>query len=640
MSRLIRSVPAAIVMAGMFFLSALDAGAVVYSRTTASVMDSQGNTYATGWRVTQQRVVDGRTEYIADMVNIKYDKYGNEVWADQFPKKEDSGWDPPKIRDAEGWAIAVDRHGNVYVAGHVGRPGNVDCVLIKYRADWLFYRQGDGPEWVRTIAGDAGISDQFWNVTVDPDGFIYATGHIRQTSAGVVSADILTVKFDPNGDEVWRGVYNGPDNLNDIGISLVVDPARRNVFVTGHSVRRTTEAAAGNRASMVTIMYDASGIERWVRRYDGPVNGHNNGVSITLDPEGSVYVSGWSQGTGSHDFATVKYDLNGNEKWVARYDGPAGGSDQAAPYAIWSVGGAFGGFLQVNLGIHVTPEIIDPLPAIDYLMECVEAAGLHHGHQTSLLSQLEVVYKSLSAPNAAIRRNAANVMLAFLEHVDALRRAGNISAAAAVELTDAGTHIRKGILKIPTNVVYVLGQSTGVDTLMDIALLKYNAETGRPMWNLPGQPGTTPDKPGTPANIAWRYNGPLNHNDRGMAMAFNEDGELYLTAVTASAMYATTAAQMIDGFTARLSVNTYRPAILAHHQYDGEGRERDFPCSIAFWQDPDTGRKGILRDPVLGDLVSISGNSTMVPPPDMPWTQYFTLMYDSNLVPRWLKVYD
>lgn len=631
MYRQILSIPAVVVlMAGTFLLSAEVRPTNGQARITSSAMDSQGNTYGTGWRVTDRKA-DG--SYIAVMTTIKYDKYGNQVWADDFPK--DPGWDPPAIRDAEGWGIAVDRHGNVYAAGHAGPAGNVDAVLLKYPADWLFYRQGDGPEWVRTIAGAAGSTDQFWNVAVDPDGFIYTTGYIRQASAGVVGRDMITIKFDPNGDEVWRGVYNGPENLNDVGISLVVDPVRRNVFITGSSYRNT---AAGTRASMTTIMYDASGIERWVRRYDGPVNGHNQGASLALDAEGSVYVSGWSQGTGSHDFATVKYDVAGNEKWLARYDGPAGGSDQAAPYAIWAIGGSFGAYLQDNLGIHVTPEIIDPAPAIDYLMERVEAAGLHHGHQTSLLSQLEVVYKSLSAPNAAIRRNAANVMLAFLEHLEALRRAGNISESAAVELTDTGTHIRKGILKIPTNVVYVLGQSTGVDTQMDIALLKYNAETGRPMWNLPGQPGTAPDKLGTPANIAWRFDGPLNRVDRGMAMALNADGEIYLTGVMAGTPHAAFPQDM-DIFTARLAVNTFRPAIVAEHLFDG-GWGLDISCTLATWQDPDTGRRSVLRDSVLGDLVVVSGHSARVPAGGTPLNQYLMMMYDSDFMLRWLKVYD
>lgn len=635
MSRWIHQIPAAIVMVGMFLLSAPDASAVLYSRITASTMDSQGNTYVTGWRVIEEKYTP-TWEYIADIVTIKYDKYGNEVWADNFPK--DSGW-PPNPNDAEGWAITVDRFGNVYVAGHVGSSGggtsNVDCVLLKYGAGTT---PGSGPEWVRTIAGVSNQDDQLWNATVDADGSVYVTGYIRQPNASIVAGDMLTVKYEPDGDEAWRAVYNGPDNLSDVGVSLVVDPVRRNVFVTGYSYHRTSPTAA--RPSMITIMYDASGIEQWVRRYDGPVNSYNRGVSLTLDPEGSVYVSGWSRGVGSLDFATVKYDLEGNEKWVARYDGPAGGSDQAAPYALWALGGSSGFYLQSNLGIHVTPEIIDPEPAIDYLMERLKAAGLHHGHQNSLLSQLGVVYMSLSSPRAVIRRSAANVMLAFVKHVEALRMEGNISESAAVEFTDIGTHIRKGILKTPTNVVYVLGQSTGVDTDFDIALLKYNGETGRPMWNLPGQPGTAPGKPGAPADIAFRIDGAWHSVDRGMAMALNADGELYVTGMITDASYVPTYPQAVDSLTARLSVNTYRPAILAQHKYDGAGLGTDTPCTLATWQDPDTGRRTVLRDPVLGDLVVISGNSALTTAPNLPQHQYFTIMYDSNLMLRWFNKYD
>jgi hypothetical protein len=49
------------------------------------------------------------------------------------------------------------------------------------------------------------------------------------------------------------------------------------------------------------------------------------------------------------------------------------------------------------------------------------------------------------------------------------------------------------------------------------------------MSNLPGQPGTAPGQPGAPANIALRYNGPLNGTDRGWAVAINAGGDLFLT---------------------------------------------------------------------------------------------------------------
>ncbi len=167
----IRSIPAAIMAAGLFFLFSLDASAVIYSRATASVMDSQGNTHVTGWRLLAEKGSGSDYQYISDIVTIKYDKYGNQVWADRYPKTSD--W-PPAVGDSEGWAIAVDRNGNVYVAGHSGPLGNSDCLLLKYATGW----NGGDPTWTRIIAGNADYHDQFWNVTVDPDGFIYATGYI------------------------------------------------------------------------------------------------------------------------------------------------------------------------------------------------------------------------------------------------------------------------------------------------------------------------------------------------------------------------------------------------------------------------------------------------------------------------------
>jgi hypothetical protein len=103
MFRLIRLVPASTVMVGLFFLTAPDANAQRRSRPTASTMDSRGNTYTTGWRVAIQ---DG-SNCVADLVTVKYDKSGNRLWTDSFPKN--SGFGPDEIRYAEGWGIADDR---------------------------------------------------------------------------------------------------------------------------------------------------------------------------------------------------------------------------------------------------------------------------------------------------------------------------------------------------------------------------------------------------------------------------------------------------------------------------------------------------------------------------------------------------
>src|ERR1051325_2250577 len=67
----------------------------------------------------------------------------------------------------------------------------------------------------------------------------------------------------------------------------------------------------------------------WVARYNGPgINGRNydDPRAMIVEADGSVLVTGRSEGTNSfgfYEFATVKYDANGTQLWVARYSDPA-----------------------------------------------------------------------------------------------------------------------------------------------------------------------------------------------------------------------------------------------------------------------------------------------------------------------------
>lgn len=58
--------------------------------------------------------------------------------------------------------------------------------------------------------------------------------------------------------------------------------------------------------------------------------------------DGNVYVTGESQGdNGDLDYATIAYDSDGNQLWVARYDGPANGDDSAVAVALDSSGDVY-----------------------------------------------------------------------------------------------------------------------------------------------------------------------------------------------------------------------------------------------------------------------------------------------------------
>lgn len=602
-------------------LGCLDASAQLRSRVTASTMDADGNTYVTGWRVTAEGPGGA---YVADIATIKYDKAGNMVWIHRYPKN--SGFGADQIRDGEGWGIAADRWGNVYVAGHVGGTGNVDALLIKYPSN---YQQGQQPAWVKTFAGNGNANDQFWHLTLDPDGNIYATGYARllRPSTGLLDNDFLTIKYDPNGNVVWQAFFNGPAATGDVAVAVAVDPKRGNVFVAGF-----TSTPGGT--DMATVMYNASGVEQWARTYSGPVGGYSRSTSLAVDKAGSVYVTGWSQGPGTNnlDYATLKYDMEGNEVWVSRYDGPASANDQPAPPVIWGVTqvAAFASYLQTNQGILLAEEVVDPVPAIDYLSARVKSVGLGHGPQNSLLVKLMNCQRALQAPNAAVRRDAPHHVDAFIREVMALRMGTVLSATDAETLVEIATHIRDSIKGIPAPVVYVIGQSVGVGTNVDFALVKYHATTGRPMWYLPGQPGATDDKPGSPAHIALRYNGPANNIDRGWSVAINEDGDLFVTGPSMAVP-----SSIVDYFLVKYHVNSYQPVMMAEARYDGPRNGIDQPTVITTWQHPDTGRHLIYRDPVSKeDHVGISGASAQVPAYSV---QYTTIMYNGNLEQRWLQ---
>jgi len=592
----------------VFFVSTVDAGA--QSRITASTMDSNGNVYVTGWRT----VVTGAQW---EMATTKYNKNGVWQWTHPYPGD-------PARPDAESWGIAADAAGNVYVAGHVSGAVGVDCVLIKYPPS---YTQGAQPEWVRTW--DGGLSDdQNWTIALDSDGGVYVTGYSWQSHGGVQSADIVTTKYDSQGNTDWTRLYNGLGNGNENGYAIAVDPVRKNVYVTGPSLG----TGVATSRDIVTIMYDSAGTEQWVQRYTGSVNGLNRGTSLALDAEGSVYVTGWSQGTASIDYATIKYDVSGHEVWAARYDGPGGGNDQPAPPVGGAQGSATYSYVQNNQGIVVTTEVLDPAPEVPYLAARVAELGLNRGLTTSLLVKLDACLASLLAENAEQRQDAANAIGAFVNQLQDLAAEGLVPAGAAAVLTEVANLIVKGILGIETTVVYVTGQSTNAAGNVDFATIKYNGDDGRPMWNLPGQPGTTAAKPGNPANIALRYNGPGNGIDRAWAMAMNLDGDLFVAGPSMAV-----AASSVDFFTVKYFVNTYQPVVLGEARYNGPGNGVDQACGFSTWRDPASGKPFVFRDPVTGgDYVAVTGNSIGT---GTPAQEYTTIVYDGGLGFRWIQRY-
>ena len=130
----------------------------------------------------------------------------------------------------------------------------------------------------------------------------------------------------------WVARYNGPWNFMDEARAIAVDDAG-NVYVTGGS------DGVGIGLDYATIKYNSAGQQQWVARYNGPVNGEDEADAIAVDSSGNVYVTGRSPGAGTaDDYATIKYNSAGQEQWVARFDGLGHGGDDAYAIALDSSG--------------------------------------------------------------------------------------------------------------------------------------------------------------------------------------------------------------------------------------------------------------------------------------------------------------
>lgn len=255
-------------------------------------IDNNNNIYVTGYNKNQ--------DLSYDYVTIKYDDSGNEIWVKRYNGSADSVDIPT--------AIKIDNYGNIYVTGKsMGLNTNYDYATVKY--------DNNGNEiWIRRFDG-FNNKDVPKAICIDNLNNVYITGYITW-AAPYLDWDILTIKYDENGNELWHISYNGPGSYHDAGLAILCDN-ERNIFVTGFSW-------GGNfyLYDYITIKYNENGNLIWEKRYNSPYNVYDIAKSMSIDNSGDIYVTGISfQHNTGYDYFTIKYRNNdGNVLWFNKYN--------------------------------------------------------------------------------------------------------------------------------------------------------------------------------------------------------------------------------------------------------------------------------------------------------------------------------
>jgi len=276
----------------------------------AVVSDNAGNVYVTGYATSMATS--------KDLFTIKYNSDGVPLW--------NASYNGPVNGGDYSFAIALDQQGNVYITGRSDRGANSsDYTTIKYN-------NNGNQLWVALYDGPSHNVDEAKAICVDANGNVYVTGKSFSTAS---ANDIVTVKYNSSGVQQWVSSFNGTANGEDRGNVITVDNSG-NVYVCGETL--------GAGFDFVTLRINADGTMGWSRIYNGPASGGDEAVGMALNKiSGELYVTGYSFGGGAtnYDFATIKYDLNGNQVWLRRFNGTAGDADIATAMTLDNSGNIF-----------------------------------------------------------------------------------------------------------------------------------------------------------------------------------------------------------------------------------------------------------------------------------------------------------
>jgi uncharacterized delta-60 repeat protein len=398
-----------------------------------------------------------------------------------------AGYNGPGSNIDEAHAVAVDGQGNVYVTGQSFGAGAFDYATIKYNADGQ-------QQWLARYNGPINGQDMATAIAVDESGNVYVTG--RSPGAGTAE-DYATIKYNSAGQQQWLARYNGPGNFTDVAYAIAVDSSG-NVYVTGTS----DSGGQGANYDYLTIKYNSAGQEQWVARYDGPGNEGDDAYAIAIDSSGNVYVTGVSVGSGTDaDYATIKYNSSGQQQWVARYNGPANGSDYGEAIAV-----------DDSANVYVTGWSRGSGTNFDYATIKYDTAGQqqwsarYHGSGTGL-----------DQANAIVVDGSGNVYV-----TGASNGSGSFADYATIKYNSTGQQQWAARYNGPANSgdganaialdssgnVYVTGQSQGVGTQTDCATVKYDS-AGQEQWVI-------------------RYNGKGDPFDYAFALAVDNSQNVYV----------------------------------------------------------------------------------------------------------------
>ena len=244
----------------------------------------------------------------------KYNSSGELQWVTHVGAPEGSG---------NVYALATDANNNIYAGvvssgssvNGVSQTGGSDIYLVKYSptGDLL---------WTKGFGGNG---DDIIHGLVISDGDLYISGYSDGDIDAQINAgqnDFLVAKFDLDGNKLWHKLLG---NAADEELRDMTVDSKGSIYVTGSTDGAYTGSSSGSD-DVVVIKLDTDGNEIWSTQKGTNKNDWGRGITLSADKK-RIYVTGNTFGNfggngfnnGKGNYFLMVLDSGGNENSISSY---------------------------------------------------------------------------------------------------------------------------------------------------------------------------------------------------------------------------------------------------------------------------------------------------------------------------------
>jgi len=262
----------------------------------------------------------------------------------------------------QGNAITTDNSDNIYTAGNTGgslatlNNGLTDIFISKHSKNSVLV-------WSKQFGSNN--VDEITDITIDSSGNIYVCGYSYGDFAASSnsSADIIVLKIDNNGNEIWKKQMGTVQD--DVATAIQLD-SNGDLVLTGYSSTGFDTHLSNGLHDVIVLKLSTDGTLIWSQQFGSVLKDIAN--DLVIDSDDNIYVVGYSEGdidgnpnNGFDDIFITKLNTNSTIQWTHQIG--TSSTDQATAVAIDSsdniyISGFSAGALDGNTALGSNDQIV------------------------------------------------------------------------------------------------------------------------------------------------------------------------------------------------------------------------------------------------------------------------------------------